>query len=66
VGQERRELCPLRDPTFAHDVTPHGMTDNEKPNFSDKTVRYSHFIYHKSHMNCPGMGRRPPSKDAGD
>ena len=56
VGQNWRALRPLRDPTFAHNVVLYGIIiDNEKLNFSDKTVQHSHCIYHKSYMDCPGM-----------
>jgi len=63
--QDCGALRPFRDPTFVHNVILYGIiTDNEKPNFSNRTVQYSHFIYHKSHMDCPGMRRRPPWSDA--
>lgn len=67
VGQNWLALRPLRGPTFVHNVTLYEIiTDNEKLNFSDKTLQYSHFIYHKSHTDCPDMRRRRPWSDAGD
>jgi hypothetical protein len=35
-------------------------TERGKPKYSEKNLSQRHFVYHKSHMNRPGIETGPP------
>jgi hypothetical protein len=40
--------------------------DRGKPKYSEKNLSQCHFVYHKSHMDRPGIETGPPQGEAGD